>query len=46
MSAGQSNPYGHPTAAAIDLYSRFGQVRRTDQEGLVAISAADLSGRR
>jgi competence protein ComEC len=46
MSAGRSNPYGHPTDAAIDLYARFGQVRRTDQEGLVAISAADLASQR
>jgi competence protein ComEC len=37
MSAGRDNSYGHPSRAALDLYARFGQVRRTDQEGTVIV---------
>jgi competence protein ComEC len=38
MSAGEGNAYGHPSQAALDLYSRFGEVKRTDQSGTVVES--------
>jgi competence protein ComEC len=44
MSAGRDNPYGHPSRAALDLYGGLAQVKRTDQDGLVVITAADLIG--
>ncbi|MDR2453369.1 MAG: ComEC/Rec2 family competence protein [Bifidobacteriaceae bacterium] len=39
MSAGRDNPYGHPSEGAIALYSQTAEIRRTDTEGLVALSA-------
>jgi competence protein ComEC len=44
ISVGQDNRYGHPTPQTIALYSRHGQIRRTDQDGLVALRRADLPG--
>jgi competence protein ComEC len=38
MSAGKDNAYGHPRAEAVKLYGEFGEVRRTDQDGIVAVS--------
>ncbi|MDR2566641.1 MAG: ComEC/Rec2 family competence protein [Bifidobacteriaceae bacterium] len=43
MSAGLDNPYGHPNPKALDLYGRIGEVRRTDRDGTVVVTAADLA---
>ncbi|MDR2347333.1 MAG: ComEC/Rec2 family competence protein, partial [Bifidobacteriaceae bacterium] len=40
MSAGRDNPYGHPTDKAIALYGQSAEIRRTDQEGLIALTGA------
>ncbi|WP_418605580.1 hypothetical protein [Georgenia sp. SUBG003] len=37
VSVGQDNDYGHPSAAAIDLYAGSGPVLRTDLCGPVAV---------
>ncbi|MDR1186128.1 MAG: ComEC/Rec2 family competence protein [Bifidobacteriaceae bacterium] len=42
MSAGRDNSYGHPSPAALELYGKFGVVKRTDQDGLVALQPGDL----
>jgi competence protein ComEC len=42
MSAGQDNPYGHPSPAALELYGDLAKVRRTDTEGLIVIGGEDL----
>jgi hypothetical protein len=44
FSAGTGNPYGHPTSTALDMYDAFGETCRTDQEGLIALTPADLTG--
>jgi competence protein ComEC len=44
ISVGVGNPYGHPSAKTVGLYQRFGQVLRTDQQGLVALTLPDLPG--
>ncbi|MDR0592809.1 MAG: ComEC/Rec2 family competence protein [Bifidobacteriaceae bacterium] len=44
MSAGRDNPYGHPSQAALDLYGSLAEVKRTDEDGLIAVAAADLDG--
>jgi competence protein ComEC len=43
MSAGAGNPYGHPTSHTIDLYQRFGQIWRTDQDGRLVFQAGDFA---
>lgn len=44
ISVGRSNPYGHPSAAAVASWSRSGAtVLRTDLEGAITVSA-DTSG--
>jgi competence protein ComEC len=44
MSAGRDNSYGHPSQATLDLYAKFGMVKRTDQDGLIVIRPGDLRG--
>jgi competence protein ComEC len=38
FSAGQANPYGHPTQAALELYGRYGATYRTDQDQHLVLS--------
>ena len=41
-SAGVDNSYGHPAPAALRLATRLGmEVRRTDQQGAVAVTVAE-----
>jgi competence protein ComEC len=42
MSAGQDNPYGHPSGTALELYGSLCEVRRTDRDGAVIVTPADL----
>jgi competence protein ComEC len=44
MSAGRDNPYGHPRRETLDLYGSLATVKRTDQDGLIALTAQDLGG--
>ena len=38
FSVGVDNPYGHPTARALDLYGAAGRIFRTDVMGCLALA--------
>ena len=38
FSVGAENPYGHPTESALELYSRYGRIVRTDQRRSLALA--------
>jgi competence protein ComEC len=44
VSAGEDNPFGHPTPATLQTLTEFGvQIVRTDVDGTVVISAGGRS---
>ena len=38
FSVGSGNPYGHPSQSALELYGRYGEVFRTDQDRSIALA--------